>query len=184
MKNIERLPSIFIEVAEERVKHEPLQIGVSFFHGNASFALGNEADKDELSIQMKTMQKVSKAGEVPLMYNIKTRIKYKMPRNGKSVEMIGDYSLIINVSRSINLTTVGNSFHTDYRQVIDFVAEKVLQKMLTHTQQGFVNYGLLPTDIRMPAEKVLEDAKSKLVIGLFSKEMFQQRQPIVQNLVA
>jgi len=184
MRNTTKMPSIFIDAVEDRTKYESLQIGLSFFHGNANFALASETEKDEVSIQMKTMQKVSKAGDIPLMYNVKTRVKYKMALNGASLEIVGEYSLIINTNRSINLIQKGSNFHTDYRQVIDFVANEVLHKMLSNNQQSVIGMGLSPNTIHMPAEKVLEEAKSKLVIGLFSKEIDQNRQSIVQNLVA
>lgn len=184
MKNTTKMPSIFIDAVEERTKYEPLQIGLSFFHGNSSFALSSAIEKDELTIQMKTMQKVSKAGDVPLMYNVKTRVKYKMELNGSSLEIVGEYSLIINTNRSISLVQKGSNFHTDYRQVIDFVANEVLHKMLSNNQQSVIGMGVIPATIHMPAENILEEAKNKLVIGLFSKELDQNRQSIVQNLVA
>jgi hypothetical protein len=174
MRKIDRLPSMFIDSVAELIKHDPLEIGLGLFHGNSSTCILNATEKDELLIQIKTLQKVSKAGEVPLMYSIKAKIKYLQTFAGKdrAVEMTGEYSIIIKANRSINLNYLNGSYHTDYRQVIDFVVDEVFQKMITQARQYASQYGLKQDYIQMPAVSMLEEAKSKQSIGYFNERTF------------
>ena len=171
MRKINSLPSMFIDSVAELIKHDPLEISLGFFHGSSSTCILPATEKDELFIQMKTLQKLSKAGEVPLMYSIKARIKYRQAFASKdrAVEMTGEYSIIIKANRSINLNYLNGSYHTDYRQVIDFAVNEVLQKMMNHARQYVSAYGLKREYIQMPEANILEEAKSKQSMGYFNE---------------
>src|ERR1700722_8092997 len=174
MRKIDLLPSMFVDSVAELIKHEPLEISLGLFHGNSKTCILNATEKDELLIQMKTLQKVSKAGEVPLSYSIKVRIKYLQTFAGKdrAVEMTGEYSIIIKANRSINLNYLNGSYHTDYRQVIDFAVNEVLAKMMHQAKHYAMQYGLKQDYIQIPAVSMLEEAKSKQSMGYFNEPNF------------